>query len=261
MDSYTKLKTMIDSKYNEGNVQQTENVISLFDLINMLEEEIEPLRTLKLGNALQNQINADRTVFERIGLLRKKAVVNKRCTGMHTSVGKDFSSISFHFMEKKKDDFTYIDLKKDFENDEIYFSDFCEKDRDFVTKYISEIYGVFAILEEYGTLFPLKEREGRISLSQEFCDGLLKIKIELDTYGRVSYVITPTKDNNPDNVYSREWYNRETISQHVDDMRVKILSSIPVEISSLNEVYRKLVEQSISKRKDSVLAKTFVGMA
>ena len=43
-------------------------------------------------------------------------------------------------------------------------------------------------------------------------------------------------------------------------MQEQILRTIPVEISSLNEVYRKLVEDNISKKKAMQYGKSF-GMA
>ncbi len=87
MDSYTELKNKIDSRYSDSYVTQTENVISLYDLITMLEEEMEPLRRVKMGKDFQNQINADRTITQRIGLFKKRAVVDNKCTGTYTSVG------------------------------------------------------------------------------------------------------------------------------------------------------------------------------
>lgn len=260
MDSYTKLMTSIDEKYSGEEVEQSENIISLYDLVKMLEEEMEPLRKLKLDDEFYNKINADRTVFQRIGLFRKKAVVNQKCTGGYTDTGEDRSKISVHF-DNGKDLGTHVVLYKDFGSDEIYFDDFCLKDRGFVEKYISDIYGIFAILESYGTLFPYEEKKGRTGLSQEFDDGLLNIKVSLDTYGRVTPLILPVKGTDPDNLYARAWYSRETVSEHVNNMSEDILRRIPVEISSLNEVYKMLVERAIGKRQAKLLGKTIGGMA
>ncbi len=151
-------------------------------------------------------------------------------------------------------------LFKDFDSDEIYFSDYGLKDRDFVTKYISEIYEIFGILEEYGTMFPIKEKS-RKAIGQEFSDGVLDVEVVLDTYGRVSDTITPSEAVDPDKIYTREWYSRDTISKHVQDMRVQVLSSIPVEISNLNIVFKRLVERASAKRNAQIKAKTIGGMA
>lgn len=67
MDSYTKLLTSIDEKYDGEEIEQTENIISLYDLVSMLSEEMEPLRELKMDKEFQNKINRDRTIFQRIG--------------------------------------------------------------------------------------------------------------------------------------------------------------------------------------------------
>lgn len=260
MDSYTKLITSIDEKYEDNGVEQTENIISLYDLVTILSEEMEPLRKLKMDKEFQNKINNDRTILQRIGLFRTRTVVDKKCKGGYTEVGENRSSISLNFEDKGNVLGTHVVLFKDFDSDELYFADFCLKDREFVEKYISDIYGIFAILEQYGTLFPYEEKKGRTGLSQEFSDGLLSVTVKLDTWGRVTPSIVPCKGIDTDNLYTREWYNRETVSKHVYAMQEQILRTIPVEISSLNEVYRKLVEDNISKKKAMQYGKSF-GMA
>lgn len=259
MDKYTELMNRIDTKYSGEEIEQTENVISLYDLVTILSEEMEPLRKLKMDKEFQNKINRDRTIFQRIGLFKRKEVINKKCTGGYTEVSENRSTISLGF-DNGQALGVHVVLYKDFDSDELYFADFCLKDREFVEKYISDIYGIFAILEQYGTLFPYEEKKGRTGLSQEFSDGLLSVTVKLDTWGRVTPSIVPCKGIDTDNLYTREWYNRETVSKHVYAMQEQILRTIPVEISSLNEVYRKLVEDNISKKKAMQYGKSF-GMA
>lgn len=260
MDKYTELMSKINTKYSEEEVEQSENIISLYDLVTMLQEEMEPLRKLKMDKEFQNKINNDRTILQRIGLFRTRTVVDKKCKGGYTEVGENRSSISLNFEDKGNELGTHVVLFKDFDSDELYFADFCSKDREFVEKYISDIYGIFAILEQYGTLFPYEEKKGRTGLSQEFSDGLLSVTVKLDTWGRVTPSIVPCKGIDTDNLYTREWYNRETVSKHVYAMQEQILRTIPVEISGLNEVYRKLVEDGLAKRNAVKLGKSF-GMA
>lgn len=260
MDSYTKLITSIDEKYEDNGVEQTENIISLYDLVTILSEEMEPLRKLKMDKEFQNKINNDRTILQRIGLFRTRTVVDKKCKGGYTEVGENRSSISLNFEDKGNVLGTHVVLFKDFDSDELYFADFCSKDREFVEKYISDIYGIFAILEQYGTLFPYEEKKGRTGIEQEFNDGLLSVTVKLDTWGRVTPSIVPCKGIDSDNLYTREWYSRETVSKYVEGMKDKVLRNIPVEISSLNEVYKKLVEDGLAKRNAVKLGKSF-GMA
>lgn len=260
MDSYTKLITSIDEKYEDNGVEQTENIISLYDLVTILSEEMEPLRKLKMDKEFQNKINNDRTILQRIGLFRTRTVVDKKCKGGYTEVGENRSSISLNFEDKGNVLGTHVVLFKDFDSDEIYFADFCSKDREFVEKYISDIYGIFAILEQYGTLFPYEEKKGRTGLEQEFNDGLLSVTVKLDTWGRVTPSIVPCKGIDSDSLYTREWYSRETVSKHVEGMKDKVLRNIPVEISSLNEAYKKIVEDGLAKRNAVKFGKSF-GMA
>ncbi len=254
MDAYTKLMTTITSKYDCDEVEQSENVISLYDLVTLLDKEMEPYRTLKMENEFRDKINADRTILQRVGLFRKKAVIDQQCEYVHTSVSEDKSSITIGFGINFLTSGNIV-LYKDFDSDEIYFANFSEKDRDFVSKYISEIYGIFGILEEYGTLFPYEENKGRANVSQEFCDGLLNVSVSIDSFGRITPIIVPCRGLDLEKVYAREWYSRESIATYVDNMQDTILKRIPVEVSNLNESFRILVERAKDKENTHRLTK------
>lgn len=257
MDKYTELMQRIESQYSGEEVEQTQNIISLYDLYTILMEEMEPLNKIKMGNELQNKINADRTFFKRIGLFRRQAVIDKKCMGVYTDIGETRSEIVFSFDERRSSVGSHLTLYKDIDSDELYFGDFSLKDREFVERYLSDIYGIYAILESYGTLFPYKKEKGRQSLNQAFDDGVLNINITCDTYGRVAIQVSPSKGVDSDNLYTRSWYTRQTVSSYVDENSEDILSRIPVEISSLNEVYRKLVEDNLAKKKSMTFKKSY----
>lgn len=259
MDKYTELMQKIQSQYSGEEVEQTDNIISLYDLYTILKEEMEQLNKIKTGKDLQNKINADRTFFKRMGLFKRQADIDKKCIGVYTDIGETRSEIMFSFENKQSALGTHLSLYKDLDSDELYFGDFSLKDRGFVEKYLSDIYGIYAILESYGTLFPYEKEKGRQSLKQGFDDGVLSVTITCDTYGRVSGQIFPSKGVDTDNLYTRAWYTRQTIASYVEENSADILSKIPVEISSLNEVYRKLVEDNLAK-KNAVKYKKSYGM-
>lgn len=257
MDKYTELMQRIESQYSGEEIEQTENIISLYDLYTILMLEMKPLNMIKMGNDLQNKINADRTIFRRIGLFKRQAVIDKKCTGIYTDIGETRSEIVFSFDERRSSVGSHLTLYKDIDSDELYFGDFSLKDREFVEKYLSDIYDIYAILESYGTLFPYENEKGRQSLNQEFDDGILKVNITCDTYGRVAIQVSPSKGVDSDNLYTRSWLNRQTVSSYVDENIDDILCRIPVEISSLNEVYRTLVEYNLAKKKAMTLKKSY----
>lgn len=257
MDKYTELKERIDFKYTGREVEQTENIISLFDLYVLLIEEMRELKDVKDLDWFKEKINNDRTFFKRFGLFRKKAIVDQKCDFVYCDIDDKKSKLSVSFTDFN----THLIVYKDIDSDELYFADHCIKDRAFVEKYISDIYGIFATLEQYGTLFPYVENKGRTDLTQSFDDGLLKVDVRCDTHGRVGFKIVPSEGIDDEGIYSRAWYSRETIASYVDEKKGQILRCIPVEISSLNEVYRNIVEEAIAKKNAHWLVKDISGMA
>lgn len=257
MDKYTELKEKIDTKYSNGEVEQTENIISLFDLYVLLDREMKSYREVKNLDWFKDKINTDRTFFKRVGLFKKKASIDQRCDFTYCDIDDKKCKLSVSFATFG----TSLVLYKDFDSDELYFADFGLKDRSFVEKYLSDIYSIFAVLEQYGTLFPYEEKKGRTSLSQTFDDGLLKIELCCDTYGRVGFNMGPSAGVDKEQLYGRTWYSRETIATYVEENKGRILRCIPVEISSLNDVYRNIVEEAIAKKNAHWLVKDISGMA
>lgn len=254
MDAYTKLMTTITSKYDCDQVEQSENVISLYDLVAILDKEMEPLRKIKMEDGFRKKINADRTIFQRVGLFKKEAIINKKCEYVYTDASGDRSSITIGFGSVPKI-VEVIELRKDFGSEEIYFSSFSKKDREFVNKYISDIYEIFGVLEEYGGLFPYENDKGRLNACQEFGDGLFDVSVSIDSFGRVTPTLVLCKGLGLEQIYAREWCSRESIATYVNNMQDDILKRIPIEISNLNESFKTLVERSKDKENTHKLIK------
>lgn len=256
MDKYIELMNKINAKYSGEEVEQTENIISLWDLVNILKEEMQPFYDVRLGHDLRDKINGDRNILQRIGILRRNALDNE-CRSAYTYMSENSNEISIAFKTQSAAMDSHLVIIKDRGSDELYFADFSLKDRDFVTKYLSEIYHTFAVIEEYVTLFPYEKSKGRLSLEQSFNDGVLTFTVTCDTYGRVNTKVEPSKGADPDNLYKRTWYNREKVSDYVEDNTEEIMRRIPVQISELDQVYRKLIEDNLSKKNGLKYGKSF----
>ena len=76
MDKYTEFKDTLDKKYIEPTgVMKSEGVISLGDLISLLEKGFDELKVVMDGSNLKSQINGDRTFMQRFGLFKMKSEV------------------------------------------------------------------------------------------------------------------------------------------------------------------------------------------
>ena len=262
MDKYIEFKNTLEEKYINSALERTEGVISLYDLIDLLEMGFDDLKLTMDGSALREQINRDRTVFERIGLFRKKAVVNQKCTSVISNYNRKKCRISFGFENRgSRTGHEFVVLIKDRDSDELYFESEQFANKEFADKYVSEIYGMFAVLEEYADYYPLNGKGETTAISQTFDDGVLSVTISVYVGGTVHYTILPSKGTDPEKIFTREWVSRTKLSSIVVDNAVSILDSIPVSISSLNEAYRSVVEKELKKENDRLLRKTIGGMA
>lgn len=254
MDRYTEIKEIIDKKYVEPDgVERTEEFVSLFDLIDMLEMKFDDLKIVMKGDYLKEQINADRTVFQRIGLFKKEKVINKKCTSIISTMGKKKTRISFGFEDYKKHNF--VVLMKDRDLDELYFESDYFSDKEFATKYVGEIYEMFAVLEEYAPLYPVNGKGEITAITQTIEDELFSVTISVYPNGSVHYTINLKKSLDQDSIYNREWLNRVKLKSYVDQHSLRVLDNIVVPVTKLSVVFRTVVEQDMVKGNAAILAK------
>jgi hypothetical protein len=123
MDEYTRFKQDLDKKYIEPDgIEKKDGVISLYDLIDILEMGFDDLKLTMDGSALRDQINQDRTILQRINLFKKKRVIDKKCTSIISSFNKDKCRISFGFEDSSRSmGSRFVVLIKDRGSDELYF--------------------------------------------------------------------------------------------------------------------------------------------
>lgn len=261
MDKYTEFKDTLDKKYIEPTgVMKSEGVISLGDLISLLEKGFDELKVVMDGSNLKSQINGDRTFMQRFGLFKMKSrsVINNECTSIISNFNNDKCRISFGFATRSRTGSEFVVLIKERGSDELYFEHDFFADKEFADNYVSEIYGMFAVLEDYATYYPNNEKKEVTSIVQKFDDGVLAVTVSVYTDGTVHYSILPSEGTDPDKIFTREWLNRVKLSSYVKDNEVDILENIPVEIASLNDAFRSVVEKELEKAKN--LGKSF-GMA
>lgn len=254
MDRYTEIKETIDKKYIEPDgIERTIDTVSLFDLIDMLEMKFDDLRIVMKGDYLKDQINADRTVFQRIGLFKKEKVINKKCTSVISTLGKKKTRISFGFDDHNRSSF--VVLLKDRGSDELYFESEHFSDKEFASKYVGEIFQMFSVLEEYAPLYPVNGKGETTAIAQTIEDELFSVTINVYTNGSVHYIINLKKSLDQDSIYNREWLSRVKLKSYVDQHSLRVLDNIAVPVAKLSEVFRSVVEQDMVKGNAAILAK------
>lgn len=257
MDEYTKLKTKIESYLELPEVELTEEVISLGTLINILDSGLERLRKTQFGTEFQDEINKSHTIVEKVGRVFKKkvSVCTRECNHINASCDGKKSQITFGFKNKESKFGTeYLTICKDIDSDQIYFGQF-GVDKEFVEKHYDLINDFFDTLETYSNIYQGGVGGSGTSISQQLFDGFFNIEIVCDTYGRVRSTTTINKEVDKEGVFTREWFQRQTLSELYRENSEEILKRIPVDISSLNYTMQTLVKKASSKQNVPVLVK------
>ncbi len=257
MDEYTRLKTKIESYLELPEVELTEEVISVGTLINILESGLERLRKTQFDTKFQDEINKSHTIIEKVGRVFKKkvSVCTRQCNYINASCDGKKSQITFGFKNKENKFGTdYLTICKDIDSDQIYFDRF-GGDKEFVEKHYDRINEFFEILEVYSSIYQGGVGGSGTSISQQLSDGFFDIEIVCDTYGRVKSTTTVNKEVDESGVFTREWFQRQTLSELYKENSEEILKRIPVDISSLNYTMQTLVKEASSKQNVPVLVK------
>ncbi len=246
MTEYQRLETEIEKYLTRNNVKKTNNVISIYDLYKSFENKFKELRDIQLNISLIEKINKDNTVIKETGKIfkYKETVYTKILDNVVATTEKETSKITFFYgMGKHPEKFTIL---KDFDDNDIYFSDDTIPDKNFISKYYSEIMYIFDTLEEFAKL-----TNSDIGIANEnynlkpliLSDGFLTLTITIDMLGKVSTNISINSKEDRTGIYNREWYTRKTLSELVYENNDEILKKIPININTLDSKYQDIISK------------------
>lgn len=251
MDEYTKLKTKIESYLNMPEVELTQEIVSVYMLNKILNHGLERLRNVKLGDSLKDEVNRGRTIVEKVGRVFKKKGI---CSHVMTSCDEKTARITFCFITpESRTGSKYLKVYRDVNSDQIYF-DRHGSDKSFVEKHYDSINEYFDILEEYNALYT-SGIDGK-DINQIFTDGFFIIDIICTTFGKVEMITTLNEEIDKERIFTREWFQRQTLQDFYHEHEDEILKRIPINISGLNYTMQTLVRDAASKQNIPILVKT-----
>ncbi|MBQ7104611.1 MAG: hypothetical protein IJN90_02010 [Bacilli bacterium] len=257
MDEYTRLKNKLEAYLNMPDVELTENEISIYALRELIKDKLEELRKIQFDSDLPEEINKSYTIIERVGRVFKKKIsmCQRQCTQVMSYCNGNKSEITFCF--KVKDSCVgseYLTICKDMDSDQIYF-DRHHADKEFVERHFDRISEHFSILEEFSKLYQGGVGGSGKGVGEIISDGFFNIEIESDTYGRTNIKTTLTKTEDKEGLFTREWFQRQTLKELYQEEEDDILKKISVSINSLNYTYQTIVKSAISKQNVPQLVK------
>lgn len=248
LDEYGQLLLKLKSYLRKDDVEFTDEIISAYDLHQLVQKRLKALRDIKQDITLRDKINKKpKNIF-------RKLEPKDRCTGTCYSYDSTASTICLTFEKAYNNGMYNIYVNKDRNSDEIYFG--TRVDKKLVEDNYDYIMGVFDILEDGYKLFK-EEISDHVSArsTAKFTDGFLDVNILCTDDGTAKISATLRKEADPNGIYTREWFKRQKLSDYFQENATIILKKIPVEIESLESVFKKIVIEELSKEKGPVLMK------
>lgn len=254
-DKYYELKSKIDEYLRLPDVVEDKEIISAYTLYKLLHDRFYLLKHPYYTSEFIKLINEDNTKLIRKGKFFIKYIQKEpdnKCDSINFDSDLTKSKIDFLFRNEKKEWYypNNIEIFKDRNNTNMYykytipyFSE--EYIKKFGEKYQDILMEIFEILEYFSTLKKdsIRNIDFPLSKTQVFSDDFLDISIKYDWYGDVDSFIRINKSSDLDNIQDINYLNREVLSNYLDNNTDTILNKVPVEIQSLNDVSKQIIEE------------------
>ena len=249
MDKYLELMQLIQQYLNYPNVDSNDEIISAYDLIQVLNNGLHELREAVDRDTLKEKINkrysplaATRKLFFKKA--RETGSVTDKIDFIHFESKDNKSEISVHYVSQRT-----ASLARDFYSKDIYYKYFNkEKDGFLISEFLEDIEAMLDALEKYSIKYQSNISlsgfgESPITKTQNFSDGFLDISIQFGHRFSIETGISINKTADPDDISKREWTNRITVADFIKENKEAILKKIPIYVRDLNPVFMGAIEQ------------------
>jgi len=224
---------------NRSDVEFSKDVISAYDLYLLLESKLEELKDLHNNEALINEINNDRTFFNKLAsLLNIESSISKRkCREIVFECDGNISLAFFIFNSHSDQASDNICIKKSVGENDFYFDK--EEEEVFFERYKDQISEKMDKMEELSELFDFHVYPKITSYfkTQMIDDNYFNISINYFGNGEINLNIISCKPS----------YIVDALNEFLNENKEEILKKIPVNVSSLNPNCRTIVEDSLNK--------------
>lgn len=237
MDEYTRLENEIKSYFQMPDVVRDSDTISAYDLYNIINNKFDELRrvidTSSFFKEIKKNNNILRTLIKKI---KKEPAVEAYCEYILIMRTKKGTEIYFGGI--------CMSICKEDNSDELYFGEYNNcLDREFINRYYNKLIEIFTVMEEFNNLFNSGNNRKENFKPQIFSDSFLDVELSLFNNGEVEVSISINSKEDPNNLFNRKWYNRDTLASIIEDNKMELLKKIPIEISSLNCLCKNVLEE------------------
>lgn len=206
-------------------------------------KKFEELRKIYFDLTFQDENNTD--IIRKIRQIFKKDTDDLMRTSILVDADTKKLEITIFLKNQETNQPDIITIYKDRNSKEIYLKN--KEHREFVSKHYEKIMNIYCTLEEFVDIAngPLSSINSMMN-SQVFSDSFLDVALSFNHCGIVKISMKINKQEDPNNIYNREWYNRKKLSQYVKENEEEILRKIPVKIDRLDDAIRKIVEAKLN---------------
>lgn len=266
MQEYKKLLEELKMFLNREKVDETEEVISAYNLYKSINPMLEELRKISDIQFLFYELNDMNTIFKRIIKATRMARElrdedriyllqyamsdeNKSAIVIESVSAKSFYHLHYHAYSEE------YTLTKDKKNGLIHFDDRVLNEKIMNNCHKKMMY-CFSVLENAYDLFgedikvsPIYLFNNTYSDQIKCVDSNISLKIILKTNGEFDMIISAA----PEEVYEKKLYNYQPLYDFVNNNKDEFLKRIPINISELNHIMRNIYEQSIKKENKKLI--------
>lgn len=243
MDNYDLLLNEIKTFLAQDEIKEEDTnveVISLYDLYCIVNEELEELRNITQNSKLEKKIRKSKLSIALSG----------QYFSMQTDAYKEYSSIRFVRWDKYNNYMGTLTLYKDNGSNQIRLSEA-------KTEYNKGFYNIIKnhydlILEILSRLEYYVELLGDLKTNDSnYIYKLFNVEIKFDANGNLNFKIDINKTHKLYDECNKFWYNKETIPEFVKKHQEEILKRLPISIYELKDNFKVLYEEHMRKKEET----------
>jgi len=261
MDNYEKLIEEINLLLNKEEINSENTnveIISLYDLVIIMDKEFEKLRKLS---------NIDKTYCQKLRTFRTYLfgryddffIKSSCCVDIYAD--ENISKIIFSNSDSENaDDFYRISIIKDKNKDELYLDKKTDWKNKQICKFIKKnfdfILDTLFNIEEYYNLLGKTSNKDKDLFSFEGSTNLFIYQIIYDKNGsiRLNYYISPEHPLYEE--CKKNYLNKKNIMEYVDENKVDILKRIPISVNELPVKILNIYNKGKEYQKEKELEKS-----
>ena len=247
MEKYDILLNEIKEYLNKDEINYNTNneIISAYDLYNIINEELKGLRDITINSKINKKLKA----------LTLVNFFSEQYFNSYIIGDEETCTIFFQKSHSFEDFCTALKVCKDNNVNEIYFNEDKNHCNKIFYKLVKNNYNL--ILETLQSMEDYAELLGNLDLfyhkTTNIKDSLFKVKLEIDRNGVTKYNISILNSHELFEEYDKKWYKREGIYEFATKNSEAILKRIAVSVDELEEPFKNLYEKHKEKENVKVL--------